>query len=96
MATKTIQDTPSISEVLKERRKETGASKRSVYKQLDVSSQTYDAWEGGVYVPSDDHAEDLADYLDMELSHVVWMLYRSRIRAKGVYISSFSRPLVAA
>lgn len=94
MATTTIQDTPSISEVLKERREETGASKRSIYGRLGVSSQTYDAWEIGLYVPSDDHAEVLADYLGIELREIVWMLYRSRTQAKGVYISSDSRSAV--
>lgn len=80
--TTTTQDTPRISEVLRERRKETGASKRSIYRRLGVSSQTYDAWEIGLYVPSDDYAEILADYLGIELRDVVWMLYRSRTYAK--------------
>ena len=80
--TTTTQNTPRISEVLRERRKETGASKRSIYRRLGVSSQTYDAWEIGLYVPSDDYAEILADYLGIELRDVVWMLYRSRTYAK--------------
>lgn len=93
----TIEETSEfISEALRRRRRELGASKRSIYTRLGVSSQTYDAWEIGMYVPSDDHAEVLADYLDLDLPTVVWMLYRSRIEAKGVYLNSPSRPALVA
>jgi transcriptional regulator with XRE-family HTH domain len=94
MTTVTVQETPHISQVLRDKRKETGDSKRSVYQRLGVSSGTYDMWEGGVYVPGDDYAELLADYLEIELPQVVWMLYRSRIQAKGVYVSSDSRTVI--
>jgi DNA-binding XRE family transcriptional regulator len=61
------------------RRARGSRSKRSVYNELGVSAQTYELWERGVYVPSDEHAEQLADFLCMELRDVVWTLYKDRV-----------------
>lgn len=76
----TVQETPSISEVLYEYRKEKGLTKAAMYRALGVSAVTYDTWEGGVYTPGDEYAEILADVLDLELREVVWMLYHDRLR----------------
>lgn len=91
----TLQETPSIAELLK--RKRDKAPKAEAYRRLGVAPNTYNTWESGMYVPGDEYAEGLADYLEVELPDIVWMLYRDRIRqAKGVYRSSISRPLIAA
>ena len=85
----TTEEAPSISELLKERRGKT--PKAAVYRELGVAANTYNTWESGMYVPGDEYAEALAEYLDIELPRFVWFLYRDRLeRAKGVYVSSFS------
>lgn len=91
----TAQESPSVAQLLK--RKRDKGPKADVYRRLGVAANTYNTWESGMYVPGDEYAEGLADYLEVELPDIVWMLYRDRIRqAKGVYRSSISRPLIAA
>jgi DNA-binding XRE family transcriptional regulator len=78
---------PEMAQKLREKRD--GAHKTEAARRIGVSRQIYGAWEDGHYTPSDEWAEPLADYLDLKLRDVVWMLYRDRMnRAKGVYHSS--------
>ena len=77
----TQQTTPLIHDLLSEARG--GNSKASVYKVLDVTPQTYDTWENGVYVPGDEYAERLAAYFEMPLPDMVWVLYVSRRHRDG-------------
>lgn len=74
----TTTNTPTMAQLL--RRARGDQSKRSTYKTLGVSAQTYELWEKGVYIPSDEYAQQLAEHLGMELKDVVWTLYRDRTR----------------
>lgn len=73
----TRQQTPSIERLLKDRRD--GGYKSVAAREIGVSRQMYDAWEGGLYVPGDEWAEKLADYLERSVEDIVWILYRSRL-----------------
>lgn len=87
---------PEFRAVLRDARG--GRSKAEMARVLDVEWMTYDMWEKGAWVPSDDQAEKLAGVVDRDLPAVVWMLYRARIRARGVLLASISRggPLAMA
>lgn len=71
----------TLGQLLQEKRGD--RSKRSVYIQLGVSSQTYDAWESDLYTPGDEFAQRLAAYLEMDERDIVWMLYQARLK-KGL------------
>lgn len=97
MTTVITRESPRISELLKEKRKEDNRPKAHIYRHLGVAANTYNTWEAGMYVPGDEFAESLADYLDLDLQEVVWLLYLDRMdRAKGVYLSSLSRFPIAS
>lgn len=59
-------------------------SKAEMARLLEVGWMTYDMWEKEAWIPGDEQAEKLAGALDRELPEIVWMLYRARIRAKGL------------
>lgn len=74
---KTLAETPTIDQLLRERRN--GGPKTEAAREIGVSRQIYDTWETGHYVPGDDWAEPLSVYLGVDLAEIVWILYRSRI-----------------
>lgn len=73
----TLQDTPTIDRLLREKRN--GGFKTTAAAALGVSRQIYDTWETGHHVPGDEWVPALAEYLDRTIPDVVWILYRSRI-----------------
>lgn len=90
----TTQEVQTISELL--RRKRDGSPKAPIYRKLGVPANTYDTWEGGLYAPRKaKHIEAIADHLDLDPKEVVWIIYLTN-EAKGVYVNSFSRPLLKA
>ncbi len=55
-------------------------SKAEAARRLDVEWMTYDMWEKGAWIPGDDHAQPLAEFMTMSLEDVVWVLYVARVQ----------------
>lgn len=80
----TTQETPTIDRLLRSKRN--GGPKAKAIRAIGCSRPMYDAWEGGVYVPSDDFAVAIAEYLGETIERVVWILYQSRLAKNRVSI----------
>lgn len=94
----TKEGTKTIAQLLRERRD--GGPKAPIYRRFEVSPGTYDWWEAdGGYIPGDEHAKNLAEYLDLPLEEVVMTLYRDRLkRDNGGYrvVGLLTYPLIQA
>lgn len=94
--TRTRSSGKTIGQLLKEKRDR--GPKAPVYRKFGVVAGTYDMWEADGYIPGDEHAEALAEHLELDLADVVWMLYAARVRHRmGGYVAGLLlQPLVAA
>jgi hypothetical protein len=92
----TTQQAPTIGQMLREKR--AGQPKAPIYRQLGIKPGTYDTWEADAYIPGDEYAEVLGDYLGFSEREMAWTLYRARRlkSAKGVSRSSFGLVPLAA
>jgi len=66
-------------------------AKAPIYRHFGIAPQTYNAWEADMYIPGDEYAERLADYLGVGETEMVWLLYSARKAhsAMGGLLSSF-------
>lgn len=75
----TRNETP-IGGLLTEKREDAEASQTQIAARLGVSRNAYRAWETGHNIPGDEYATALAEYLEIPIKEVVWMLYRERTK----------------
>lgn len=88
----------TLGELLRQKR--AGGPKAPIYKMLGVPAQTYDYWEGGLYLPREpEHIEALAKWLDCDEEAFVLDIHRERKARQGQpvggYVSLFSQPTPA-
>lgn len=78
----------TVGQLLRDRRAD--ASKSAASRALDISPMTYDMWERDVWNPGIGYAETLAEYLDVERSFILELLFRSEIAKRDTrpYINS--------
>lgn len=55
----------TFAQFLKATRTSRGDSKAAAVRAIGCTRPTYDAWEGGVYIPGEEHEPALAAYLDI-------------------------------
>lgn len=78
----------TVGQLIRERRAD--ASKAAAARELDISPMTYDMWERDVWNPGIGYAGTLADWLELERSFILDLLYRTEITKRDMrpYINS--------
>jgi transcriptional regulator with XRE-family HTH domain len=65
------QQRKAIGARIKELRLLSGLTQATIAEYLGVSVRTYQSWQGGTHIPSEEHLDRLADYHDVPVAYLI-------------------------